>query len=148
MSSSLGPHELQHARLLCPSLTPRVRSNSLWCHHIFRVHPCCYMCQCFIVLYGHYRVIPHLFMHSPVVVHWICFYLFLLLLWMKLLWTFMYKFVWIHIPLMLSVYMGEKLPGQLLWWLILCFYLTSLWYPVIQPNINAGMTVEVFGRSH
>ena len=93
-------------------------------------------------------LIPHLFIHSPVVVYWICFLFLLLLLWMRLLWTFMYKFVWIHIPLMLSVYIGEKLLGQLLWWLILCVYLTRLWYPVIQPNINAGMTVEVFGRYH
>ena len=36
MSNSLRPHELQHARLLCPSLSPRVCSNSFplswWCH--------------------------------------------------------------------------------------------------------------------
>ena len=33
---TLGPHELQHARLLCPSLSPRVGSNSCslswWCY--------------------------------------------------------------------------------------------------------------------
>ena len=33
---SLGPHGLQHARLPCPSLSPRVGSNSCplsrWCH--------------------------------------------------------------------------------------------------------------------
>ena len=36
MSDSLRPHGLQHARLLCPSLSPGVRSNqcplSQWCH--------------------------------------------------------------------------------------------------------------------
>ena len=36
MSDSLWPHELQHAKLLCPSLPPRVCSNSCplswWCH--------------------------------------------------------------------------------------------------------------------
>ena len=36
MSDSLQPHRLQHARLLYPSLSPRVCSNScsltLWCH--------------------------------------------------------------------------------------------------------------------
>ena len=36
MSNSLRPHELQHARPLCPSLTPEVYSNSCplnpWCH--------------------------------------------------------------------------------------------------------------------
>ena len=36
MSDSLRPHELQHARLPCPSPTPRVHSNSCplsrWCH--------------------------------------------------------------------------------------------------------------------
>ena len=36
MSGSLQPHELQHARLPCPSPTPRVYSNSCpsswWCH--------------------------------------------------------------------------------------------------------------------
>ena len=36
MSDSLGPHELWDARLLCPSLSPRVCSNSCplsqWCH--------------------------------------------------------------------------------------------------------------------
>ena len=36
MSDSLWPHELQHARLPCPSLSPRVGSNSCplsqWCH--------------------------------------------------------------------------------------------------------------------
>ena len=36
VSDSLGPQELQHARLPCPSLTPRACSNScpssLWCH--------------------------------------------------------------------------------------------------------------------
>ena len=36
VSNSLGPHGLQHARLPCPSPTPRVYSNSCsltrWCH--------------------------------------------------------------------------------------------------------------------
>ena len=36
MSNSLRPHESQHARPPCPSLTPRVHSNSCpsswWCH--------------------------------------------------------------------------------------------------------------------
>ena len=36
VSDSLWPHELQHARLPCPSPTPRVYSNSCplspWCH--------------------------------------------------------------------------------------------------------------------
>ena len=36
MSNSLWPHELQHARLPCPSLSPRICSNSCplsqWCH--------------------------------------------------------------------------------------------------------------------
>ena len=36
MSDSLRPHKLQHARLLCPSPTPGVHSNSCpssqWCH--------------------------------------------------------------------------------------------------------------------
>ena len=36
MSDSLGPHGLQHARLPCPSQTPRACSNSCplsqWCH--------------------------------------------------------------------------------------------------------------------
>ena len=36
MSNSLWPHELQHTKLPCPSLTPRVCSNSCpltqWCH--------------------------------------------------------------------------------------------------------------------
>ena len=36
MSNSLQPHGLQHARLPCPSLSPRVCSNSCplshWCH--------------------------------------------------------------------------------------------------------------------
>ena len=36
MSSSLRPHELQHIRLTCPSLSPGVCSNSYplsqWCH--------------------------------------------------------------------------------------------------------------------
>ena len=36
VSDSLRPHELQHARPLCPSLTPEVHSNSSplnrWCH--------------------------------------------------------------------------------------------------------------------
>ena len=36
MSNSLRPHESQHARLLCPSPTPRVHSDSCpssqWCH--------------------------------------------------------------------------------------------------------------------
>ena len=36
MSNYLWPHELQHARLPCPSLSPRIRSDSCplsqWCH--------------------------------------------------------------------------------------------------------------------
>ena len=36
MSNSLWPHELQHSRLLCPTLSPRVCLNSCplsqWCH--------------------------------------------------------------------------------------------------------------------
>ena len=39
MSDSLRPHEPLHARLLCPSPTPRVHSNpcpySWWCHPTF-----------------------------------------------------------------------------------------------------------------
>ena len=38
MSNSLWPHELHHARLPCPSLSPRICSNlcslSQWCHLI------------------------------------------------------------------------------------------------------------------
>ena len=38
VSDSLRPHELQHARPLCPSPTPRVHSNSCassrWCHPV------------------------------------------------------------------------------------------------------------------
>ena len=38
MSDSLRPHELQHAELPCPSLSPRICSNSCplswWCHPI------------------------------------------------------------------------------------------------------------------
>ena len=49
MSDSLWPHGLQHSRLLCPSLSPRVCSNShplsQWCHPaiLFSVVPfsCC-----------------------------------------------------------------------------------------------------------
>ena len=33
MSDSLWPHGLQHTRLLCPSLSPRVCSNSCPIHH-------------------------------------------------------------------------------------------------------------------
>ena len=36
MSDTLWPHELQHTRLPCPSLSPRVQTNSCplswWCH--------------------------------------------------------------------------------------------------------------------
>ena len=32
VSDSLRPHELQHASPPCPSPTPRVYSNSWWCH--------------------------------------------------------------------------------------------------------------------
>ena len=39
MSDSLQPHELQHARLPCPSLSPKVCSNSYpltwWCHSTY-----------------------------------------------------------------------------------------------------------------
>ena len=34
MSNSLRPHGLQHARLLCPSLTPRACSNSCPSNHL------------------------------------------------------------------------------------------------------------------
>ena len=37
MSNSLQPHGLQHARLLCPSLSPRVSSNSC------PLSQCCYL---------------------------------------------------------------------------------------------------------
>ena len=43
MSDSLWPHGLQHARLPCPSLSPRVCSNSCplswWCHPTVSRHP-------------------------------------------------------------------------------------------------------------
>ena len=46
VSNSLQPHELQHARPPCPSLTPRVHPNpcplSQWCHpsiHLILCHP-------------------------------------------------------------------------------------------------------------
>ena len=42
-TNSLQPHGLRHARLPCPSLSPRVRSNSCplsqWCHPIFSSCP-------------------------------------------------------------------------------------------------------------
>ena len=42
VSDSLWPHELEHARLSCPSLTPRAYSNSCpmsqWCHPT--ISPC------------------------------------------------------------------------------------------------------------
>ena len=43
VSSSLWPHELQHARLPCPSPTPRACSDSCpssqWCHPTILCHP-------------------------------------------------------------------------------------------------------------
>ena len=42
MSDSLHPHELQHARLPCPSLSPRVCSNScpvMLSNHLILCHP-------------------------------------------------------------------------------------------------------------
>ena len=43
MSYSLRPHGLQHTRLLCPSLSPGICSNSgplsQWCY--LTIHPCC-----------------------------------------------------------------------------------------------------------
>ena len=43
MSNSLRPHELQHARPPCPSLTPRVHPNSCpssqWCHPAISCRP-------------------------------------------------------------------------------------------------------------
>ena len=41
MSDSLGPHRLQHARLPCPSLSPRVCSNSCPLNHVHLIlfHP-------------------------------------------------------------------------------------------------------------
>ena len=45
MSNSLWPHDLQHARPLCPSPTPGIYSNSCplsqWCHsnHLILCHP-------------------------------------------------------------------------------------------------------------
>ena len=42
MSDSLRPHELQHAKLPCPSSTPRVYSNSCplsrWCHPTSKIN--------------------------------------------------------------------------------------------------------------
>ena len=43
MSSSLWPHGLQHARLPCPSLSPRVCSNS--CPLNWRCHPTILSCH-------------------------------------------------------------------------------------------------------
>ena len=44
MSDSLWPHGLQHARLLCPSLSPRACSNSCplsqWCHPTIQLLLC------------------------------------------------------------------------------------------------------------
>ena len=41
MSDFLGPHRLQHARLPCPSLSPRVCSNSCPLNHVHLIlcHP-------------------------------------------------------------------------------------------------------------
>ena len=41
MSDSLGPHRLQHARLPCPSLSPRVCPNSCPLNHVHLIlfHP-------------------------------------------------------------------------------------------------------------
>ena len=46
MSDSLWPHGLQHARLLCPSLSPRVCSDSCllsqWCHPTISSSAACF----------------------------------------------------------------------------------------------------------
>ena len=48
MSSSLRPHGLQHARLLCPPLSPRVGSNSCplspWCYVTISSSACLFFC--------------------------------------------------------------------------------------------------------
>ena len=48
MSDSLQPHRLQHARLLCPSLTPKVCSNSCplnwWCYLSHPLWPSFFFC--------------------------------------------------------------------------------------------------------
>ena len=46
MSDSLWPHELQHTRLLCPSLSPRVCSNS----HLLSVMPSNHLIPCHPIL--------------------------------------------------------------------------------------------------
>ena len=55
MSDSLWPHELQHARLPCPSPTPGVYSNSCplsrWCHPAISTKHCINVgyCYCYIL---------------------------------------------------------------------------------------------------
>ena len=53
MSDSLRPHELQHARLPCPSPTPRVCSNSCplsqWCHPTISSS---------VALFSHHQALP------------------------------------------------------------------------------------------
>ena len=49
MSNSLGPHGLQHARLPCPSLSPRVCSNS--CPLIELVMPSNHLTLCLPLLF-------------------------------------------------------------------------------------------------
>ena len=46
MSNSLWPHGLQHTRLLCPSLSPGVCSNSLsrWCYLTFSSSAALFFC--------------------------------------------------------------------------------------------------------
>ena len=45
---TLWPHELQHTRLLCPSLSPKVCSNSCplnwWCHPTSSSSVACFVC--------------------------------------------------------------------------------------------------------
>ena len=57
----LWPHELQHTRLLCPSLSPRVCSNSCPLSQVVSVHPSDFYI-CFI-----FRFFFHMYLKSALV---------------------------------------------------------------------------------
>ena len=60
MSDSLRPHELQHSRLPCPSLSPRVCSNSYllsqWCHPTISSSVAPFSCPQFFPASGSFSV--------------------------------------------------------------------------------------------
>ena len=85
-----------------------------------------------ILLYRYYLI---LFIHSSADEHLVCFYF--LILWIRMLWTFMSKFLYRHMfPFLLDIYLGIELLGHMVTLCLTAKLFSQIKIPLHIPSSN------------